>query len=58
MQNEQVIVVGGGTAGCLLATRLSEDAAHRVCLIEAGGDGRSLRVQSPGCKPARARAGQ
>ena len=33
-----VAVVGGGTAGCVLAARLSEDAERRVCLIEAGPD--------------------
>jgi choline dehydrogenase len=42
------VVVGGGTAGCVLAARLSEDAGLRVCLIEAGGSGKSLYVNVPG----------
>ena len=32
------VVVGGGTAGCVLAARLSEDADRSVCLVEAGPD--------------------
>jgi len=33
-----IVVAGGGTAGCVLAARLSEDEGRSVCLVEAGPD--------------------
>lgn len=44
------VIVGGGTAGCVLAARLSEDPDCRVCVIEGGpsdvGDDRILRLRN------------
>jgi choline dehydrogenase-like flavoprotein len=41
------VIVGGGSGGATLASRLSEDPGVQVCLVEAGGDGRGILVRAP-----------
>jgi choline dehydrogenase len=41
------VIVGGGTAGCVLANRLSADPTRRVCLLEAGGRDRWIWFHIP-----------
>jgi choline dehydrogenase len=41
------VIIGGGSAGCILAARLSEDPSVRVDLIEAGEEDRSVWIKVP-----------
>lgn len=46
-QEFDYIVVGGGSAGCVVASRLSEDPSLTVCLLEAGGPDTSAFIHAP-----------
>ena len=47
MNRFDFIIVGAGSAGCVLAKRLTESGQHRVLLLEAGGSDRSPLIQVP-----------
>ncbi len=47
MDAHDYVIVGAGTAGCVLANRLSADGRHRVLLLEAGPEDRYLWIHIP-----------
>jgi choline dehydrogenase len=41
------VIVGAGSAGCVLANRLSQNASLEICLIEAGPNDNSIGIRMP-----------
>jgi len=47
LREADFVIVGAGSAGCVLADRLSADGSNRVAVFEAGGSDRSIFIEMP-----------